>query len=86
MSSLFAFGEFFDAVELAKQFGPFCLAVIFFLWRDWKREDRLTSRINTLEDETRHVLLPLIQECTRVITENTEAFRNLTKYLDEDEA
>jgi hypothetical protein len=44
-----------DIVDLIQQFGPFFVAVLFFLWRDWKREDRLSKRIDHLEDEQRQV-------------------------------
>ncbi len=43
MPLLLGFGdEFGDAIQLVKQYGPFFLAVVFFLWRDFKREDRLS--------------------------------------------
>jgi len=57
---LFAFMDAFaDFGWLLKNFGPLLLAVIFFLWRDYHREDRLLTRINVLEDEQRTVILPL---------------------------
>lgn len=51
-----------DLMWLLKQFGPLLIAVIFFLWRDYRREDRLAARIETLEDEQREVLLPLVEK------------------------
>ena len=59
-----ASGEFADALLLLKQFGPFLLAVVFFLWRDWRREDRLSNRLDQLEDEQREVILPLVRDCS----------------------
>jgi len=47
MPTLFASGEMADAIALIKQFGPFFLAVVFFLWRDWRREDRLSNRLDS---------------------------------------
>jgi hypothetical protein len=79
---LLADGELATALELCKQYGPLFVAVIFFLWRDWKREDRLSKRINTLEDEQRHVILPLVKDCTSVITKNTTAMERLEKMLE----
>lgn len=79
---LLASGDFGDAVLLVKQYGPFFLAVIFFLWRDWKREDRLSARIDVLEDEQRKVILPLVHECTEVITRNTMVMERLERALD----
>lgn len=66
-------------LELVKQFGP--LAVAFFLWRDFKREDRLSSRINQLEDEQRNTILPLVQECAAVISRNTSVMERLEQTM-----
>lgn len=57
--------------QLVQQYGPLCAACIFFVWRDWKREDRLTSRIEKLEDEQRNVILPLVEKATAVIERNS---------------
>lgn len=76
---LLAQTDFSGALELAKQHGPLLVAVIFFIWRDWKREDRLMKRIEKLEDEHRKVVLPLVKECTEVIQQNTAALRALSR-------
>lgn len=78
---LIASGEFADAIALIKQFGPMLVAVVFFIWRDWKREDRLMKRIDKLEDEQRDVLLPLVTNCTRVISENTSVMQAVNRKL-----
>jgi len=82
MPSLFASGEFADAMMLIKQFGPFLLAVVFFLWRDWRREDRLSNRLDQLEDEQREVILPLVMDCSIVIAKNTAVMERLERFLD----
>jgi cbb3-type cytochrome oxidase subunit 3 len=74
--------QFADALTLIKQFGPFFLAVVFFLWRDYRREDRLSTRIDVLEDEQRAVILPLVQDCTAVVAKNTVVMERLEKYLE----
>lgn len=79
--ALLAASEFTDAIELCKQYGPFFVAVIFFLWRDYRREDRLSKRINLLEDEQRQVIIPLVKSCTEVITKNTVVMERLEKHL-----
>lgn len=81
-SVLLAQGDFSDAIALVKQFGPFFVAVVFFMWRDWKREERLTRRINTLEDEQRNVILPLVEKCSTVIAQNTAVMERLERTLD----
>jgi len=82
MPTLFASGEFADAIELIKQFGPFFLAVVFFLWRDWKREVRLSNRLDELENEQREVILPLVQDCSAVIARNTAVMERIERTLD----
>jgi len=82
MPTILAVGEFGDAVALVKQFGPFFLAVVFFLWRDWQRENRLSKRIDELEDEHRQVLLPLVKESSACIATNTHVLERIEKYLD----
>ncbi len=66
---------------LIRQFGPFFLAVVFFLWRDWKREDRLSNRLDQLEDEQREVILPLVKDCSIVIAKNTAVMERIERYF-----
>ena len=82
MPTLFASGEFTDAIGLIQQFGPFFLAVVFFLWRDWKREDRLSNRLDELENEQREVILPLVKDCSSVIAKNTAVMERIERSLD----
>jgi cbb3-type cytochrome oxidase subunit 3 len=82
MPILFASGEFADAITLIKQFGPFFLAVVFFLWRDWRREDRLSNRLDELENEQREVILPLVKDCSAVIAKNTSVMERLERRLE----
>jgi hypothetical protein len=64
-----------DLGWLLKTFGPLLVAVVFFIWRDYRREDKLTLRIKQLEDEQRNVILPLVRETTEVIVRNTEVMQ-----------
>jgi hypothetical protein len=66
-----------ELIEFIKQFGPLAGVVLFFIWRDWKREDRLTGRLEKLEDEQRNVILPLVEKSTEVIARNTEVMERL---------
>jgi hypothetical protein len=70
-----------DFLELLKQFGPLVGAVLFFIWRDWKREERLSNRIEKLEDEQREIILPLVERSTQVIAENTTVMQRLERAL-----
>lgn len=70
-----------EFVDMIQQFGPLAGAVLFFVWRDWKREDRLTSRIEKLEDEQREIILPLVEKTTAVIAQNTLVMERLDAAL-----
>ena len=71
-----------DLIWVLKQFGPLLIAVVFFLWRDYRREDRLVARIETLEDQQQDVLLPLVEKCSTVIAQNTVVMQRLERALD----
>lgn len=68
-------------LDLLKQYGPFVAAIIFCIWRDWKREHRLNDRIDELQAEQRDVILPLVKECAEVITLNTETMGRNTQVM-----
>lgn len=74
--------ELIELSAVAKQFGPLAAAIIFFLWRDWRREDRLATRIETLESEQRKVILPLVKETSEIIARNTTVMERLEKLLE----
>jgi hypothetical protein len=83
MDVLFAtFNGLSDMGWLLQNYGPFVAAVVFFIWRDYRREDRLTLRINQLEDEQREVILPLVKSCTEVITKNTQVMEQNAKVME----
>jgi len=74
-----------DALTLLKDYGPIlALAILlcaFVLWRDYKREARLSARINALEDEMRGVIVPLVKRCSNVIARNTVVMERVEKKL-----
>jgi hypothetical protein len=70
-----------EMIEFLKQFGPLAGIVLFFIWRDWKREDRLTGRVEKLEDEQRNIILPLVEKSTAVIARNNEVMERLENAL-----
>jgi len=76
-----AFNGLSDMGWLLQNFGPLMTAIVFFIWRDFRREDRLSTRINELEDEQREVILPLVKSCTEVITKNTEVMEQNTQVM-----
>jgi hypothetical protein len=65
-----------NLVTLAQQYGPAIIILLFFLWKDWRREIRHCIRIETLEDEIRGALLGKL-------TKNTEVLTRVEKRLDD---
>lgn len=68
--------------EMLKTFGPLLAAVIFFIWRDYRREDKLLTRVKELEDEQRKVILPLVKDCSGVIAKNTQVMETNSKVME----
>ena len=61
--------------ELISNFGPWIGVILFFIWRDWKREDRLNQRVERLEDYQKGILVDLIEKSTTVLAQNTECLK-----------
>lgn len=73
--------EFSDALFVIRTYGPAFCAVVFFLWRDYRREGAMTRRITGLEDETRKIIIPLVEKCSAVIAYNSSVMEQLEKIL-----
>jgi hypothetical protein len=58
--------------QLASNFGPLIGIVLFFIWRDWKREDALRIRVEKLEDYQRETLVNLVERSTTALAQNAE--------------
>jgi hypothetical protein len=64
-----------EYVDLLKDFGPLVGVVLFFIWRDWRREDGLVERIKELENFNTEVLTQIVKDNSGVIATNTEQLR-----------
>lgn len=79
---LFALNGMTELGFIIQQYGPLVAVVTFFIWRDYCREDRLSTRVKELEDEQRKVILPLVRSCTEVVTKNTQVMEQNTKVME----
>lgn len=70
-----------DFLPILREFGPLVVAVIFFIWRDARREDRQQTRIDALEDEFRNVVIPLTKAVTGALVRNTEVMEENIKVM-----
>ena len=75
-----------DIIGLFNQYGAVIGTVVgvllFFLWKDWRREMRLQDRVDALEKEQNTVLLDVVERCTTVIAQNTEVLKRLEKLME----
>lgn len=58
-----------------KDFGPAIGVILFFIWRDWKREDRMAKRIEALEEFQQRELIGLIEKTHTIVAHNTEQLK-----------
>lgn len=68
--------------DLAANFGPLVGIVLFFIWRDWKREDALLSRVGKLEDYQRETLVSLVERSTVALAQNAECLKWVCRVME----
>jgi hypothetical protein len=64
-----------DLIAVLKDFGPLVGTILFFIWRDWRREENLVERVKQLEDFNTEVLTQMVKEMSGIIAANTEQLR-----------
>jgi len=67
---------------LLSEFGPLVGVVLFFIWRDWKREDNLSSRVSQLEEYQRETLAGIADRSTTALIQNAECFKWVCRVLE----
>jgi uncharacterized membrane protein YccC len=65
----------FPWLDILKNFGPLIAIVIFFIWRDWQRELKLTRRIEKLEDYQKKMLQNLVERTTAALVQSSECLK-----------
>lgn len=65
-----------------RNLGPLVGVIVFFIWRDYCREDKLLTRVQELEDEQRKVVLPLVKDCSAVVAKNTLVMEQNIKVME----
>ena len=68
--------------DLLRDFGPIVGVILFFIWRDWKREDTLQERVTRLETYQHTTLVQLVKDTTATIAQNSEFLKWSGKILD----
>jgi len=64
-----------DYGQILQDFGPVAGVILFFIWRDWQREDKLQDRVESLEKYQQETLSSLVKESIAVIAANTQQMK-----------
>ena len=67
--------------QVATSVGLSATLILFFVWQGWKREERLLTRVEHMEDYTREILVGVVKDTTAAITDNTTALAGLAQAL-----
>lgn len=68
-----------ELLKLFQRYGPLVGVILFFIWRDWKREEQMTKRITTLEEFQAKVLTELVEKTVVALAQNATYFRFLIR-------
>ena len=70
--------EVFQWAKILEQIGPMAAIVVFFVWRDYKRELLQYDRLKSLEQYQQKVLEGLVSQTTKALTQSSECIRWLS--------
>ncbi len=74
--------DIFPWVKILQQVGPLVAIIIFFVWRDYRRELHQQSKLATVEKYQREVLESLISQTTKALTQSSECIKWLSHMVD----
>ena len=70
-----------EFINLLRDFGPIIGIILFFIWRDWKREDKLQERVTRLENYQQGTLVQMVSETSTAIAQNTECLKRCSDVM-----
>jgi len=73
-----------NLVQLLQQFGLPVVLVVFFVWRNSKREERMGRRMDELQDFQNTTLLQCVVDNTTAMREVTDALKTRPCLVDAD--
>ena len=72
-----------DWHAVIRDFGVLATMVFFFTWASWKREERMSTRVSSLEDFNQNELLEVVKTTAKALSDNTNALDKLRNVLGE---
>jgi len=61
--------EPFSFTEILREVGPFAAILLFFVWRDYKREFRLEERVDDLNKFVRDELMSALKRNNEILSQ-----------------
>ncbi len=74
--------DIFSWAKILQQVGPLIAIIIFFVWRDYRRELHTQKKLAILEKYQREVLESLITQTTKALTQSSECIKWLSHVID----
>jgi ATP-dependent helicase/DNAse subunit B len=72
----------FPWMVLIKEVGPLIAVIFFFIWRDWKREQKLSQQVESLAQYQKDILESLIEKSTTALTQSSECIKWIGRVLE----
>ena len=69
-------------VHLIQQMGPLLGVVLFFIWRDWQRETKMSLRVTKLEDERQGMLIEIVEKSTLATAQSAASLDRVSRTLE----
>ena len=62
-------------LQIFQGLGPVLGLLLFFIWRDWRREDQLSEKLGKMEDYQRDTLASLVERTNEVLIQNSQQLK-----------
>lgn len=72
----------FPWFEILKTVGPFVGVILFFIYRDYRREEKLNKRVENLETYQKEILESLVEKSTVALTQSSECIKWIARVLE----
>lgn len=72
----------FPWFEILKTVGPFVGVILFFIYRDYRREEKLNKRVENLETYQKEILESLVEKSTVALTQSSECIKWIGRVLE----
>lgn len=72
----------FPWFEILKTVGPFVGVILFFIYRDYRREEKFNKQVENLETYQKEILESLVEKSTVALTQSSECIKWIGRVLE----